>query len=89
MQMPITISVNSVSFPKSAMLSQRSRTSHNCGANTSRIAAIETKVRNRRFTGSSYQSNRQPMNCLRLRSPKMNSMGDEGFECCLHYVISA
>jgi len=55
MQMPITISMNSVSFPKSAMLSQRSRTSHNCGANISKIAATETKVRNRRFTGPSYQ----------------------------------
>ena len=53
MQMPITISMNSVSFPKSEMLSHLSKASHNCGANISRIAATETKIRNRRFTRQS------------------------------------
>ena len=52
-QMPITISMNSVSFPKSEILSHLSRTSHNCGTAIRRMAATETKVRNRRFTQSS------------------------------------
>ncbi len=60
MQMPITISMNSVSFPKSEMLSHLSKTSHNWGADIRRMAATETKVRNRRFTRQSYQRSLRP-----------------------------
>jgi len=64
MQMPITISMNSVSFPKSEMLSHLSRFSHNCGTDIRRMAATETRVRNRRFTRQSYHKSLQALNCL-------------------------
>ena len=54
MHMPITISRNSVSFPKSEILSHLSKTSHNCGTAIMRMAANETRVRNRRHTSEFY-----------------------------------
>ena len=59
MHMPITISMNSESFPKSDMRSHLSKISHNCGAAIRRMAATETKVRNRRCTRQSYQEGRR------------------------------
>lgn len=54
MHMPITISRNSVSFPKSEILSHLSKTSHNCGTAIMRMAANETRLRNRRYTSEFY-----------------------------------
>lgn len=74
--MPITISMNSVSFPKSEILSHLSATSHNCGADISTTAASETKVRNRRFTCQAYQKVLQPgAACSRVCPRKPSTCG--------------
>lgn len=54
MHMPITISMASVSFPKSEILSHLSKTSHSCGTAIMRMAANVTRVRNRRYTSEFY-----------------------------------
>ena len=53
MHIPITININSVSCPTSAMVSQRSKSSLNCETAIRRMAATETNVWNRRFTHQS------------------------------------